>query len=174
MKTIVCLALAAGACLCLSACATGPAAQLNDAVQNVAPAIQIVVQQDAESGLIDQATADQVGGYVSAVQTAVGAYQAGSAACAALDRQACALAAFGQALAAGDQLLANPSIGRLIGASAGPRVQAALAAARKALLAAEDARAAASATDQQQKTAEVLAAVLQLNGALLQALQATR
>jgi hypothetical protein len=182
MKAFIALALVASASLCLSACSTAGAARVNaiatrvDAIgQNVAPALLIVIQQDADAGLVDRAVAAQAADYVSAVAVAVQAVKAGSAACAAgADRAGCALAALEASLEAGDHLLANPSINKLIGDAAGPRVAAALKAARTALLAAQDVKTAATATDQSQKQAAALAAVFQLNATLLQAVQAAR
>jgi hypothetical protein len=182
MKPLVILALAASASLCLSGCSTTDAAKVNavanqvDAIgQNMAPALLIVIQQDADAGLVDRAVAAQASDYVSAVAVAVQAVKAGSAACAAgNDKAACALAALQASLEAGDQLLSNPAINKLIGDAAGPRVAAALKAARTALLAARDVKTATTATDQAQKQAAVLAAVFQLNATILQAFQAAR
>jgi hypothetical protein len=166
----------------LGGCSTAGAARINDFAtrvdavgQNVAPALLIVIQQDADAGLVDKAVASQAADYVSAVAVAVQAVKAGSAACAAgADKAGCALAALQASLEAGDQLLANPAINRLIGDTAGPRVAAALKAARTALLAARDVKTAATATDQSQRQAAALAAVFQLNATLLQAIQAAR
>jgi hypothetical protein len=179
---LIALALVASAALSLAGCSTTDAARVNavatqvDAVgQNVAPALLIVIQQDADAGLVDRNTAAAASDYVSAVGVAVQAVKSGSAACATgADKATCALAALQATLEAGDQLLANPAINRLIGDAAGPRVAAALKAARTALLAAQDVKSAVTATDQSQKQAAALAAVFQLNATLLQTVQAAR
>jgi len=181
MKILI-LAAALAAAVSLSACAGDQAARVNavatqvDAVgQNVAPALLIVIQQDADAGLVDRALVAPASDYVSAVAIAVQAVKDGSAACAlGDDKAACALAALKATLNAGDKLLANPAINKLIGETAGPRVAAALKAARTALLAAQDVKMAATATDASQKQAAALAAVFQLNATLLQAIQAAR
>lgn len=182
MKAFIALALVASASLCLTGCIGDQAARVNavatqvDAVgQNVAPALLIVIQQDADAGLVDQALVAPASDYVSAVSVAVQAVKTGSAACAATsDRTACALASLRASLDAGDKLLGNPAINKLIGEAAGPRVALALKAARTAILAAEDVKTAVTATDQAQKQAAALAAVFQLNATLLQAIQAAR
>jgi hypothetical protein len=101
----------------------------------VAPALLIVIQQDADAGLVDRAVAAQAADYVSAVAVAVRAVKDGSAACATTDQAdtaTCVLQTLKISLDAGDQLLANPALNKLIGDAAGPRVAAALKAARTA------------------------------------------
>lgn len=177
---ILVLALAASASLCLSACATSqlpiPPDQLAAAAQTIAPSIALVAKQDADAGYIDQDTAQKIGDFADAAVIGAAAVQGASAACTAAgtDKQACAIAALHQVETAGEQLLGNPSVAKLIGAAAGPRVAAALKAFHTALLAAEDAKTAASATDQQAKLIAANAALLQLNFAILQGIQAAR
>lgn len=168
LATIVALSatLALGGCL--------SASQLNAAVQDVAPALQVVVTQDAQAGIIDQSTATAINSYVGDVEIAVAAAQSGSAACAGQTQAACTYIALNTAVSAADQLLAQSSVATLIGATAGPRVVAALAAAKTAVLAAQDVQGAASATDQATKNADILAALFQLNNAILQGVQAAR
>lgn len=172
MKSFIALALVASASLCLSGCLT--ASQTSALVQDAAPAIQVVVTQDAQAGIIDQATADAISGYAQVAQVAAASYQTGAAACVGQDAKACALSSLSVAVGTGEQLLAQPSVSKLIGAAAGPRVQLALTAAKRAVMAAQDAKAAGAATTEQARMADAMAAVFQLNGAILAAIQAAR
>lgn len=169
LRRVLICAAAVSACFVLTGCLT--ASQANDVIQDVAPSIQIVVDQDAQAGLIDKSVASAVDAYVPLVEQASASLAAGSSTCSG-GNQACALANLSAAVATADQLLAQPAAQKAIGAAAGPRVAAALDAAKRAILAAQDAQAAASATALAQKNAEALAALFQLNAAILAGVQA--
>jgi hypothetical protein len=179
MKTRIALALAVSASLCLAGCASPGAISPNtqqviDTGSSIAraalPALKIMVSQDG----LDPATVQAVSDYIDVAQVVVDAVQGGSAACAGVDRATCIYAAIDKALDAGDRLLANPAVSKAIGVAAGPRVQAAVSATRKAVLAARNAQAAATSTDKDQRTALAVAALFDLNLAVLQGVQAAR
>ncbi len=112
--------------------------------------------------------------YAQAAEIAAQAYQDASAACVGQDTAICTSAAAAQVAAAAQHLAQNPAIAKLIGAQAGPRVQAAIVALQQAVLAGQDIAGAHSATSLAQKNAYILAALFQLNGALLDAIQAAQ
>lgn len=156
--------------LCLNACA-GQAQFVNQTVQNLGPAIQDVVAQDVANGQIPADVGAAISQYGSAASIALDAYANTATACQGQPVQSCILTAFTNANAAGQQLLTNPAIMKAIGAAA-PRVQKALTALQDAVSAAQDAIKAGQTTDASQKNALILAAVIQLNAAILAGVQA--
>jgi hypothetical protein len=83
MKTLVTLALAASASLCLAACSTTQQTQLDNGVTIAAATFQAAktaVDADAQAGLIDPVTARKIDGYITAGDQALAALQAAVAA----------------------------------------------------------------------------------------------
>ncbi len=170
MKPNVILALVVSASLCVAGCA-GQAQFVNNAVQDLGPAIEQVVAQDVAIGQIPPDVGAAIGQYGAAASVALNAYTNTVTACQGQPPVTCITDAFTNANVAGQKLLSNPAIMKAIGTAA-PRVQKALTALQDAVSAAQDAIAAGKATDASQKNALILAAVLQLNAALLAGVQA--
>lgn len=172
LVAVLCAGVALSGCAGQAQLAASQAASV---AQDLGPALRLVVAQDVEAGRIDTATGAAIGQWADVASTGIEAYQKAVALCAGVDQKTCALAAFnGAFLPAARQLLVNPAVAKAIGEKMGPKVKNALDALQSAVLAAQDVDTAAHATNADDKNAAILAAVIQLNGALLSALQAAQ